>query len=170
MPAPPALLQECAKAVTAIARVGARWRVTCPTRVPSTAIPSFSLGGSNLSSTSLRTGYLIDCLGFSRNGRVHWLIAGGSVSTLDYLVDVRDAVGRPEARITSVTRERIGGLTVARYLVAPGSDTLYADHVVLAWRRNGEAYQVSVHRWPTAAVAEAQATALAANLIRQQER
>lgn len=168
MPSPPQLTALCRQAATKMKNERAGWGVTGPTRVPLTLVPSFDLGGANLSSESLRTGYLIDCLGFSHIGNVHWLIAGGNPSSLDSLVHPTNAVGQPEATITSVTKLRVAGRSVTRYLIAPGSQTLYADHVVLVWRKGDEEYQVSVHRLPTAVIAEAQALAVATNIIRQQ--
>jgi hypothetical protein len=168
MAAPSSLKEACRTAATALRREGTQWRLTCPTEVPLTILPSFDVGGANLSSRSLRTGYLIDCLGLSRTGRVHWLIAGGSAASLDALVRATDAAGRPEARVTSVKKLRIAGWPVTRYLIASGGMTLYSDHVVLTWMRGDEEYQVSVHRWPDTRIASTEANAVAANIIRQQ--
>lgn len=168
MPAPSSLKEACQTAATALRREGTAWRLTCPTEVPLTILPSFDVGGANLSSRSLRTGYLIDCLGLSRTGHVHWLIAGGSAASLDALVRPTDAAGRAEARVTSVKKLRIAGWPVTRYLIASGGMTLYSDHVVLTWMRGDEEYQVSVHRWPDTGIAGAEANAVAANIIRQQ--
>jgi hypothetical protein len=168
MAAPSSLKEACRKAATALEREGTPWKLTCPTEAPLTILPTFDIGGANLSSTSLRTGYVIDCLGLSPTGRVHWLIAGGSPASLDRLVRPTDAVGQPEARVTSVKKLRIAAWPVTRYLIAAGGMTLYSDHVVLTWMRGNEEYQVSVHRWPDTSIASAEANAVARNIIRQQ--
>jgi hypothetical protein len=161
MPAPGEFFRACASASARIEQQHARWRVICPTRLPYTEVPSFSVSGANLSSGDLRSGYLIGCLGFrSTGGLEHWVLAGGDPKALNGLLHPNGtrAVGRPI---------RIDGRRATRYLVTPGTDALYSDHVVIAWSENGTAYQVSVHRWPDTRVATAQAERVAANIMKQ---
>ena len=139
MAAPSSLKEACRKAATALEREGTPFadtlEPTCPTEAPLTILPTFDIGGANLSSTSLRTGYVIDCLGLSPTGRVHWLIAGGSPASLDGLVRPTDAVGQPEARVTSVKKLRIAAWPVTRYLIAAGGTTLIPITSCSTWMR-----------------------------------
>jgi hypothetical protein len=172
MSAPHTLVQLCQKVTNALRRQHAQWRLICPGRVPLTVLPSFDAAGTNLSSTSFRDGYLFDCLGESRlaPGTVHWVFASGSPRSLADLLDPTNAIGQPAYRPSPPTTLRLDGQVVKRYVIPPGAQALYSDHVVIEWTQNDQEYQVSIHRWPNTRYATAQATAMASAIIAQLKR
>jgi len=172
MAAPRAFRQLCEAAAKQIRRERAHWKVVCPTRVPLTTIPLYNLGGANLATGNLRTGYLINCQGWNprENEPAHWLIAGGNPTVLNELLHPTIAVGQPAATVSRPRSIRLDGWPTRVYLVASGSQSIYADHVVVAWTNGGEGFQVSVHRFAGTAPATAQATAVAADMIKLQPR
>ena len=162
MNAPPTLTQACQKVSGAVRRERAIWRVICPTRVPLTIAPLVSVAGANLATGDFRRGYIFGCLGRAVGSPlVHWTFASGTRHDLAYLLNPQHAY-----RLSAVAL-RLEGRDVQLYLIPPGAQALYSDHVVIEWTQGGQEYQISIHRWPNTQRATAQATAMAKVVIQQ---
>jgi hypothetical protein len=165
-PAPAVVKGACAWVARAAKQQDTRWRTVCPAAVPRSFSTSVRYAGGVSSTTDLRAGYLIQ--GFSsdssssslHNG--HWTFAAGDPDAVHRLL-----LG-PTAR--STTRGMVlAGTPVTIYRVARGTATL-SGHVVVEWTRDGQAYQVSVHRWRSDRQGFALATGMAAATIRSLRR
>ena len=159
MPAPASLRQACAS----IAARHTRWRVACPTRVPYTLIPSFATFGE-LSTHGYRSGYTIDCVGFSHTGHVHWDLDGGNPKVLVHLITAFDnTVARPRA-------VRLGTQPARVYAIDNVGDGPWVRRVAVYWVARGEAFTVTVYRIPGAvasvAAASRQALDVAMSVVR----
>ena len=142
----------------------------CPHKVPFTLGPSFALYGAKGGVDDLRGGYIIDCVGGSTTGHVHWAFASGDPSVLR--LPEANAAGQQQNTITRVRTLHVAGQIATLSLVSYGQPT--TTQAVVAWTRARQIYHLIVYPWAYSrsggiglAAAEAEATVAAASLIRQ---
>jgi hypothetical protein len=170
MSAPATLRQVCAAAASKTAKQNGLWKVICPSKVPFTLGPSFELYGATGGVDNLRGGYIIDCVGGSQTGHVHWAFASGDPSVLR--LPETNAVGQPQNTITPVRTLHVGGQIATLSLVSYGQPT--TTQAVVAWTKARQVYHVIVYPWAYSqsggiglAAAESEATDVAISLIHQ---
>jgi hypothetical protein len=72
----------------------------------------------------------------------HWTVAAGTDPSLRLLVQAPNARDRPRRRRTRIDSTTVDVYDMPSYEEGGG---LYGGHVVIAWKRRGVSYQVSIH-------------------------